>query len=182
MTDAPSAPARTARPALLLSGLAAVALGLAALVWPERSLLVIGVLFGVFLILTGALRLVTALRTPLPGVLRGFVAVLGALVLAAGVLTLVNPFDGLEVLAYVIGIAWIADGVAGLFGGMPDADLVPRGLAVASCAVSILGGIAILLLPGIAIAGFLLLGAILLLLSGVLLVLVWVLMRRRARA
>lgn len=180
MTDA-AAPARTARPSLLLSGVVAVALGLAALVWPERSLLVVGVLFGVFLILSGALRLATALRTPLPTGLRVFVAVLGALVLAAGVLTLVNPFGGLEVLAYVIGIAWIADGVAGLFGGMPDAELVPRGLAVASCAVAILGGIAILLLPGIAIASFLLLGAVLLLITGLLLVLVWVLMRRRTR-
>ena len=181
MTETATAP-RTARPALLISGLIATVLGLAALTWPERSLIVVGILFGMSLIVSGTLRLATALRTPLPAFLRWFVGLLGAIVLVAGVVTLVNPFGGLEVLAYVIGIGWIVDGIAGLFGGMPDAHLVPRGLAVGSCVVSILGGIAILALPGIAVATFLVLGAALLITSGILLMLVWVVMRRRVRS
>lgn len=165
---------------LLVVGLVAALLGVVALTWPGATLLTIAVLFGTHLIVVGALRVLVALRTrALPRFLRWFVGALGALVLAAGILTLVNPFGGLEVLAYLIGIGWIVDGIAGLFGGMPDAAIVPRGLAVATCIVSIVGGLVVLVLPGASIAAFLGIGAAVLIALGILLVLAWMLMRRR---
>lgn len=168
-----------ARPTLLIAGIVSALIGLAALVWPAATLATISLLFGIALVLVGGLRLFVAVRGhALPTALRWFVGVLGALVLVAGVLTIANPFGQLTVLAYVIGIAWIIDGIAGLFGGLPDAASVPRGLAVSTCVLSIAAGILVLVLPGVAIATFLAVGAAFLIVTGLLLVAVWLLSRR----
>lgn len=168
-----------ARPTLLVAGIISALLGAAALAWPVATLATISLLFGIYLVLAGGLRLAVAWRGhDLPRALRWFVGVLGALVLAAGVLTIANPFGQLTVLAYLIGIAWIVDGIAGLFGGLPDAAIVPRRLAVSTCVLSILAGILILVLPGVAIATFLAVGAAFLIVTGLLLVAVWLLSRR----
>lgn len=174
------AASRRARTSLLLTGILALALGLAAFVWPGATLFTISLLFGIYLVVTGALRLIIAVRTrELPTALRWFVAVLGIAVLVAGVLTILNPFASLEVIAYIIGIGWIIDGIAGLFGGMPDADLLPRGLAIAVCVISIVAGIVILLLPRAAVLTFLITGAAFLVAIGIMLVAVWFFTRSR---
>ena len=106
---------------------------------------------------------------------------LGLAVLALGVVTIANPAGQLTLLAYLIGIAWIIDGVAALFGGMPNAAIVPRGLAIATCVLSIVAGILVLAMPGAALATVLIVGAVFLIVAGLLLVLVGVLARRAAR-
>ncbi|MEV6297160.1 DUF308 domain-containing protein, partial [Streptomyces sp. NPDC051896] len=51
---------------LLTMGLATIALGVIALVWPGETLRVVGVLFGVYLLATGAFQLAAAFGTHVP--------------------------------------------------------------------------------------------------------------------
>ncbi|MFE4958725.1 DUF308 domain-containing protein, partial [Streptomyces sp. NPDC056653] len=51
---------------LLTTGLAAIALGVIALVWPDATLRVLGVLFGVYLLATGVFALAGAFGTHVP--------------------------------------------------------------------------------------------------------------------
>jgi len=172
---APSRP----RPLLLVVGALSALIGVAALAWPGATLVTIGVLFGIHLVVVGALRLLVALRGPaLPVALRWFVGALGALVLVAGVVAIASPAAGIVLLVTVVGIGWIVDGIAGLFGGMPDAAIAPRGLLIATCVLSVLAGILVLALPGAAIATVLAVGAAFLIAVGLLLVTVGVLAGR----
>ena len=164
---APSRP----RPLLLVVGALSTLIGVVALAWPAATLVTIGVLFGLHLVIVGALRLLVALRGPaLPRALRWFVGALGALVLVAGVIAIASPAAGLVLLATVVGIGWIIDGIAGLFGGMPDAAIAPRGLLIATCVLSIVAGILVLALPGAAIATVVAVGAVFLISAGLLLI------------
>ena len=172
---APSRP----RPLLLVAGAVSTLIGVVALAWPAATLVTVAVLFGLHLVVVGALRLLIALRGPaLPRALRWFVGVLGALVLVAGIVAIASPGAGLVLLATVVGIGWIVDGIAGLFGGMPDAAIAPRGLLIATCVLSIVAGILVLALPGAAIAVVLAVGAAFLIAAGLMLLLVGVLAGR----
>ncbi|KQV26658.1 MULTISPECIES: HdeD family acid-resistance protein [unclassified Microcella] len=176
-SNAPSRP----RPLLLVTGVVSALLGVAALAWPAATLVTVAVLFGAHLLVVGALRLLVALRGPqLPRALRVFVGALGALVLVAGVIAIASPGAGLALLVTVVGVGWITDGIAGLFGGMPDAAIAPRGLAIATCALSIIAGILVLALPGAALATVIAVGAAFLIVAGLLLVAVGVLASRSA--
>lgn len=167
------------RPLLAVIGALSTLIGVVALAWPEATLVTIGVLFGAHLVIVGAIRLLVALRGPeLPRALRWFVGALGALVLLAGVIAIASPAAGLILLVTVVGLGWIVDGVAGLFGGMPDAAIAPRGLLIATCVLSIVAGILVLALPGAAIATVLAVGAAFLIAVGLLLVIVAVLAAR----
>ncbi|MBA8847590.1 DUF308 domain-containing protein [Microcella alkalica] len=174
-STAPSRPL----PLLLIVGAVSALLGVVALTWPSATLVTIAVLFGAHLVTVGALRLLVALRGPaLPRALRWFVAVLGAIVLVAGIIAIASPAAGLALLVTVVGLGWIIDGVAGLFGGLPEAATAPRGLAIATCALSIAAGILVLALPAAALATVLAVGATFLIAVGLLLVVVGLLAAR----
>lgn len=70
-------------------------------------------------------------------------------------------------LALVIGIGWIVDGVASVVAGFTGRTALPRWLAVVTGVVSVIGGIVIVTLPGLAIATFVLVGGWILIAIGV---------------
>ena len=63
-------PSGTFRVFVVVTAVVAIALGIVAIVWPRPSLVVVALLFGVYLVVAGALRVFAAVRghgTP-PGV------------------------------------------------------------------------------------------------------------------
>lgn len=64
---------------LLTTGLAAIALGVVVLAWPEETLRVVGALFGVYLLVIGVFQLAAAFGTHVPGHLRALHFLTGAL-------------------------------------------------------------------------------------------------------
>lgn len=143
-------------------------LGILALVWPGATLLTVAVLFGSYLIVSGVFRLTVAFTAHrLSGGIRWLFGILGGLVVIAGIFCLSNPARSLVVLALVIGIGWIMEGIADITDGAMGTSPAPRWLAVVSGVVSVIAGIVIFFLPGLAIATFVLLGAILLIVVSV---------------
>jgi uncharacterized membrane protein HdeD (DUF308 family) len=142
-------------------------LGIIALVWPEATLVTIAIVFGIYLVSSGIFRITVALLShDSTTSLRWLSAVLGILVVAAGVYCLASPERSLAVLAFVIGFGWVAEGVIDIMAGVQGV-VSPRWLALVSGVVSIIAGIVAFLLPGLAIATFLLFGAILLIVVSV---------------
>jgi uncharacterized membrane protein HdeD (DUF308 family) len=93
--------------------------------------------------------------------LRWIGGLLGLLVVVAGIYCLASPERSLALLAFVIGFGWVAEGVIDIMAGVQGVS-TPRWLALVSGVVSIVAGVVAFLLPGLAVATFLIFGAILL--------------------
>jgi len=142
-------------------------LGVVALVWPGATLVTIAIVFGLYLLMSGLFRISVAIFSSTSDALwRVLGAVLGVLLVAAGVYCLVNPEQSLAVLAWVIGFGWIAEGIIDVMAGVQGLAS-PAWLAIVSGVVSIIAGIVTFTLPSLAIQTFLLIGAVLLIVVSV---------------
>lgn len=156
------------RTALLVSAVAGVVLGVILLVWPGPTLLAIGVLFGLWLLVSGIMRISVAITSSfLPAGSRWLLAVLGAIVAIGGVLCLFRPGSSLVILALFIGISWIVDGATSLLSGRSRATAGPRWLYIAGAAISMIAGVMVLASPALALATFAMFGGVLLIIVGV---------------
>ncbi|MFI9123694.1 HdeD family acid-resistance protein [Streptomyces bikiniensis] len=120
--------------------------GVMALVWPDATLHVLGVLIGLYLLATGAFRFVMVFGRRdagerLPGLLVAVLFVLG------GVLCLRHPFQTVAALSLVVGAVWLVSGVVALYGAVAAEHLPRRGPVVALAVLGIAAGIVVLALP-----------------------------------
>ena len=148
---------------LIAVAIIGIVLGVIGLLLPGVSYLTIAIIFGIYLIASGIFRINSALLTHglRPGA-RWLFALLGVLVVVAGVICLADPFQSLTVLAFVIGLGWAAEGVVDIMTGIQGGKR-PRWFYWVSGVVSIIAGIICFVLPAVAIATFVTIGSILLL-------------------
>jgi uncharacterized membrane protein HdeD (DUF308 family) len=140
-----------------------IVLGLIGLIFPTFALLFIAIVFGIFLVASGIFRINAALLThSLPAGIRWLNGLLGVLIVAAGVICLADPFGTLIVLAYVIGIGWIAAGISDVMAAV-QGSVRPRWFGWVAGLISILAGIVMFVLPATGIQTFVLVASILLL-------------------
>ena len=114
MTPSPGA-TRDLSPSLIVLTHGAVALvaGILLLVWPDRTLLLIGIILGVYLLAFGVLEMVRALATPgLLAMERAIPATLGLLAIAAGMIAITRPDSSVLAVALAVGIYLIVAGLA----------------------------------------------------------------------
>ena len=149
-------------------GIGTVALGLVALFWPQVTLIVVAVVFGVHLIFAGAMRIASAVASEtVSGWLRAVLFIVGVLVLLAGLLCLRNPFLSLLGVAVFISFGWIVNGMMELLAAASPEVPGSRWLLVLGGIVSIVGALLILFWPGLALLTFNILGGVLLVIFGV---------------
>jgi uncharacterized membrane protein HdeD (DUF308 family) len=146
----------------------AIVIGVVGLVWTGATLVAISFLFGVFLIVAALYRIAIAFENRRASA-AGFVInlIVAAVIFATGIVCLNSSAQSLAILALVLGIGWIFDGVGDLFAAGMGYTRGRRGLVALSGIVSILAGIAILFLPALSLAVFVKFGAILLILVGI---------------
>ncbi|WP_166983529.1 HdeD family acid-resistance protein [Paramicrobacterium fandaimingii] len=153
------------RVALIIGGLAAVALGIVIWAWPGVTLLLVAWAFGVFFIVTGIVRAaigLSAFEATTGG--KILAVVLGILLVIAGIVILINPGFGITILATVVGIVWIVEGIASL-ASLPNSSL--KWLAVVYGVLSIVGGILVVISPGFAAGVMLIVAATMLVVGGI---------------
>ena len=97
----------------------ALAIGIALLVWPGSTLVVVGALTGVFFTLTGVVRIAVGIFAREVGTgFRVLNIILGLFLLFGGIVVLKNLAAATEVLTVfiviLIGVGWIIDGIATL--------------------------------------------------------------------
>ena len=136
--------------AAIVTGVVSIVIGVIALIWPQATLLVVAVLFAIELIALGVLRLTSlGALPPEPRWLKPVTIVLGVLTLAAGVACLFWPKASLLVIAILLAVGWIAEGISmlvagfssGIGGGMRT-YLIIAGL------VLLVGGLLVAIFPG----------------------------------
>lgn len=109
----------TVRASFALLGVLALGLGIALLAWPGKTITALAVILGAYLLVEGVIRIVMALVTPLIHAGSRLLSILfGVLFILGGVVMMRNPgLSGetlLVVVAIIIGVAWIMEGVLAL--------------------------------------------------------------------
>jgi uncharacterized membrane protein HdeD (DUF308 family) len=132
-------------PVVMFVGLVTLVIGIMVVVWPDETLKVLSILFGIQLLIFGVFRLISAFSSDslAPG-LVGFIGVIGMI---AGVVVLRNPFETVAVLATVLGVVWIVGGSIDLISSIADRRLTDRPIAAFSALVSIIAGVVIVSWP-----------------------------------
>jgi uncharacterized membrane protein HdeD (DUF308 family) len=140
----------TVRTGLIIGAVITAIVGILMLVFPEKSALLAGIIFGIFVLIRGIVRVVVGIGGPgLTGLGRTLSIIIGVILLAAGVIILVNITVGVEVLAIIIGISWIIDGIATL---IESSRAAARAFSIVTGIISVLAGVAMFFLGGLGVA------------------------------
>ncbi|MFF8835061.1 HdeD family acid-resistance protein [Streptomyces sp. NPDC015130] len=133
--------------ALLVAGLVSVVLGIMVLVWPDASLRVAGVLFGVYLLFSGVMQLVAAFGTHATTALRVMAFISGALSILLGLFCFRGAMQSTLLLALWIGIGWLFRGITQTVAAASDPTMPARGWQVFLGVVSAVAGVVLIVSP-----------------------------------
>lgn len=158
---------RTTSTLTIVSGVSALIFGILVLIWPKTTLLIVAVLFGLQLLISGIVRIVNGIvDKSIEGWQRGLSITFGVLILLAGILCLRNPGLSLLTIIVVVAIGWLVDGIMNIVLGVQN----PRGERLGKIlmgVVFLLGAILLLVFPTTALITFALLGGWILIIFGV---------------
>ena len=133
---------------LLLRGIAAIIFGLLAFAWPGLTLLTLILFYGAFALVDGVLAIAAAITGGVPGS-RWWLAIVGLLGIAAGLLTFLTPgLTALVLLFFIAGWA-IVTGVFEIIGAIKlRKEIDNEWLLILSGIISVLFGVGMMLAPG----------------------------------
>jgi uncharacterized membrane protein HdeD (DUF308 family) len=136
-------PART----LVTRGVIAVAFGVLALVWPGVTVLALAVVFGIYCLVDGVMRIVDTVRDRDPAH-RWLTIIGGVLGVAAGIVSLIWPAITAMALALLVGAWAVVTGIAEIAAAIRLRKQI-RGEALLALAglISVIAGIVILFRP-----------------------------------
>lgn len=168
--------------ALLGAGVVTFVLGLIVLIWPSATLVVLALLFGCYLVLSGVMALIEGLsdRTT-EGAMRIAYIVLGVLGILLGLFCIRRIDVTVVLLAFLLAAFWIMRGVVDLSAAMSHHQAPGRGLRAFSGVLSLIAGVLVLFWPGITLTILLVFAGIWLLIYGVMLAFLAFGLRRELR-
>ncbi|MFI5800534.1 HdeD family acid-resistance protein [Streptomyces sp. NPDC051677] len=172
---------RAAWQIVLLTGIASLILGVLVLVWPGASLFAAGILFGLYLVISGVFQLVSAFGTHKTTSLRVLGFISGALSLLLGLFCFRGPMQSILLLALWIGIGWLIRGITQTLAAVSDTSMPARGWQIFLGIVTFVGGIVLIDSPFESVAVLTLVGGIWLAVVGVVEIVTALSIRGRAR-
>lgn len=151
--------------AAVVGGATSLVLGILVLVWPEATLKVGAVLFGIQLVILGAVRAALgAFAHALEPWVRAVHVLTGLLVAIAGIVCIRHPVLTIAVIVLTIAVGWLVDGVALIVAGANSTT--GRWPALVAGGITVVAAIVLLVWP-VESTGFMLtLGGWLLVLIG----------------
>jgi uncharacterized membrane protein HdeD (DUF308 family) len=152
----------------LIVGLVSVIAGVLAIVYPDITLLALGIFAGVGLLFAGAIDIAEAISgTPESRVLA---AIVGVLSVVAGLICLRRPGESLLAIVIVLGIYLVVAGIVRFIRSF--SELEDRAAQMGLAIIDAILGILILSLPGLSLVTLAVLFAISLLVRGIFMVVV----------
>jgi len=139
--------ARSAWQLLLLTGVVSVALGIIVLAWPGKTLLVAGVLFGIYLVVSGIGYVFAAFGTHTGAAMRVLTFITGVISLVLGFFCFRDKFEAVTLLALWIGISWVFRGMTLLAAALSFDHMPGRGWQVLSGLIIVIGGGVLIIYP-----------------------------------
>jgi uncharacterized membrane protein HdeD (DUF308 family) len=140
--------AKSAWQLLMVLGLAAIAIGIVALVWPDRTLRVVGVMFGIYLLVSGVVEIVAAFGDHISGGMRVLNIIVGAVSILLGLFCFRGALESVLLLSLWIGIGFLMRGIAMVIASASAPSGVPgKGWGVFLGLMVTLGGIIVISWP-----------------------------------
>jgi uncharacterized membrane protein HdeD (DUF308 family) len=151
----------------LLSGLLSVAIGAALLVWPGKTLGVVGWLIGFWMLFFGIIRFLVAL---FGGKAEGrwVLLLVGVIGVALGIVVMKNPAETIGIIVLIAAIFWIISGLVDVFRGIQDGDLPGRGWVIVAGVLAVIAGAIVVIWPGASILVLAVIAGVYFLFDGVL--------------
>jgi uncharacterized membrane protein HdeD (DUF308 family) len=140
----------------LVLGLVAVLVGVLVMAWPEATVTVVAVLFGLNLLVDGFMRVLQAILSPAESVAaRVLYGLLGIVSVVIGVLCLRNLLQTVAVLVLLVGLSWLIAGiielVVALSSGPPSRWTARTALDLGTGVVALLAGAVVLAYPKVSL-------------------------------
>jgi uncharacterized membrane protein HdeD (DUF308 family) len=139
--------ARNSWQLLLLIGIVGVALGVIVLAWPRKTLVVAGVLFGIYLVVSGVGYVFAAFGTHSGAAMRVLSFLTGVVSLVLGFFCFRDRLESILLLALWIGVGWVFRGVTLLAAALSFDHIPARGWQVLSGVIIIIGGGVLIISP-----------------------------------
>lgn len=131
----------------LISGVLAVALGVAIVAWPQISIAVAAIFFGAYLLVTGIQQVIFAFSLDVSAGGRVLLFISGAASLILAVLAFRHLYDAVLLMAIWIAVGFIFRGVATTVSAISDPTLPGRGWNVFVGIISLIAGVVVLASP-----------------------------------
>jgi uncharacterized membrane protein HdeD (DUF308 family) len=132
---------------LLTTGVAAIALGVVVLAWPGETLRVVGVIFGIYLLVSGVFQLAAAFGAHVPRNLRVLHFVTGALSILLGLICFRGTLESILLLALWIGFGWLLRGIMMTAAAASAEDLPARGWQMLLGILTLSAGVVLIVSP-----------------------------------
>jgi uncharacterized membrane protein HdeD (DUF308 family) len=131
----------------LVSGVLAVALGVAVVAWPGISIAVAAIFFGAYLLVTGIQQVIFAFSLHVTAGGRVLLFISGAAALILAVLAFRHLYDAVLLMAIWIAVGFVFRGVATTVSAISDPTLPGRGWNIFVGVISLIAGVVVLASP-----------------------------------
>ncbi|MET7770994.1 HdeD family acid-resistance protein [Nocardia sp. NPDC005366] len=138
--------AKSAWQSVMVIGLLSVVIGIMMLVWPGPTLVVAGILFGIYLVVTGVLQLVAAFGTSVSAGMRVLLFITGVLCIIIGIFCFRDELASIMLLGLWIGIGWLFRGIAILMGAISE-PVPGRGWQIFFGVLTAIAGVVLIVWP-----------------------------------
>ena len=135
---------------LLAVGVLTLLLGLACLIWTDKTVTLLAVLFGFYLLVSGIFQLAQSFSKAAHRALLAISGIL-SIILAVYMFKAISHDKEAELLALFIGLAWLYRGIAELIVGLQSKGVDGRGWLITGGLLMIVGAIVIFSWPSLAI-------------------------------
>ncbi len=135
---------------VLFLGITSLLVGIVAVIWPGKTIVVVALLLAVYLIVSGIFQLIRGFGSGLSGGMRALLFIGGILSLVLGLLMIRSAFQAVEILAIFVGIAFLFRGFGSIFQAVEQKE--GRGWNIFGGILMLIGGVVVLEWPGISLA------------------------------
>lgn len=134
---------------LLLGGVISLGVGILAIAWPGKTIVVVAVLFAIYLIVSGIFEIVRSFSSGLTGGTRVLLLITGVLSVILGIFAIRSAVNAVDLLGIFVGIAFLFRGFASLFMGFDSKE--GRGWNIFFGLVMLIGGVVVLSQPALSL-------------------------------
>jgi uncharacterized membrane protein HdeD (DUF308 family) len=152
---------------LLGLGIVAIIIGIVVLAWPSQTLRVVGVLFGIYLLVSGVMEIMLAFAPGLRGGVRFLGVLTGALSILLGLISFRGALESILLLALWIGFRWLISGINRAVAAGSSPNLPYRGWYIFGGIVLAIGGVVVIVAPVESVFALALLSGVWLIVIGV---------------
>jgi uncharacterized membrane protein HdeD (DUF308 family) len=128
-------------------GLIAIVIGVIVLVWPSQTLRVVGVLFGIYLLVSGVMEIMLAFAPGFRGGVRFLNVLAGALSIMLGLICFRGALESILLLALWIGFGWLIRGITRAVSAAAQPYAPYRGWQIFGGILLAIGGVIVILSP-----------------------------------